>query len=386
MRILCATAVATTILATPATAAPAAPPPAAPPPAAQSVGRLLTELQKLYRQAEQATETYNATAVALKKQQREAALLGKDLTKARKDLTASRAAAGRLARRQYQGDSELSPYVRLLLARDPRSALDQGHVLRRLTDRRARTIDRLTAGEKHAASLATRSRKALDKQTALAGQQKKQRDTVRQKLAEVEKLLAGLSAEELAELSRLETAGTEKAQQSLLASGALGAPGPGGSPAATRAPSSAGDKAVRHAVRQIGKPYVWGAEGPESYDCSGLTSQAWAEAGRTIPRTSQEQWKQLPRVPLKSLRPGDLVVYFPDATHVALYLGDGLVVQAPRPGTKVKVSPIAANPLLGAVRPDPGAPPVDDYRPPKLPKGARDGSDTGYGSATAPDA
>ncbi|WP_240434719.1 C40 family peptidase [Streptomyces sp. YIM 130001] len=367
----------TTLLAGSAAAAPG-------PGEQQSVGQLLTQLQKLYRQAEQASETYNATEVALKKKRGEATLLGKDLSKARKQLTESRAAAGRLARRQYQGASELSPYVRLLLARDPQSALDQGHVVRRLADQRTKAIGRLADGEKQAASLATRSRAALKKQTALADRQKKQRDTVKKRLAEVEELLAGLSADELAELGRLETAGAEKAQKSLLASGALGAPGSPGSPAATRAPSSAGNKALRYAVRQIGKPYVWGAEGPKAYDCSGLTSQAWANAGDTIPRTSQEQWKELPKVPLKSLRPGDLVVYFPDATHVALYLGDGLVVQAPRPGTKVKVSPIAANPLLGAVRPDPGAPAVDDYSPPKLPKGARNGSDSGYGSASAP--
>ena len=103
--------------------------------------------------------------------------------------------------------------------------------------------------------------------------------------------------------------------------------------------------------------------------------------GRAIPRTSQEQWAELPHIALTSLRPGDLVVYFPKATHVAMYLGDGLVVQAPRPGARVKVSPIAANPLLGAVRPDPTATRWPGYHPPKLPEGAGQGADTGYSSA-----
>ncbi|MEV0503483.1 C40 family peptidase, partial [Streptomyces spectabilis] len=163
----------------------------------------------------------------------------------------------------------------------------------------------------------------------------------------------------------------DAAQRELVASGALGAPG------ARRAPSARGERAVRYAVAQIGKPYEWGAEGPASFDCSGLTQRAWGAGGREIPRTSQEQWARLPRVPLRQLRPGDLVVYFPKATHIALYLGDGLVVHAPRPGAKVKVSPLAANPLLGAVRPDRGATPVPDYRPPRLPAGARAGADTG---------
>ena len=117
------------------------------------------------------------------------------------------------------------------------------------------------------------------------------------------------------------------------------------------ASAAAGQRALRYALDQIGKPYVWGAEGPGSFDCSGLTFQAWAHAGRPIPRTSQEQWRRLRRVKLGELRPGDLVVYFKGATHVAIYAGDGMVVQAPRPGSRVKLSPLASNPLRGAVRP-----------------------------------
>ncbi len=78
------------------------------------------------------------------------------------------------------------------------------------------------------------------------------------------------------------------------------------------------------------------------------------------------------------------MIYFPGATHVAMYLGDGMVVQAPRPGARVKVSPVASNPLLGAVRPDQGAPPLRAYVPPPLPDDATAGADTGYGSAAGP--
>lgn len=87
---------------------------------------------------------------------------------------------------------------------------------------------------------------------------------------------------------------------------------------------------------------------------------------------------------MRNLRPGDLVIYFPKATHVAIYLGKGQVVQAPRPGSRVKVSPIAANPLLGAVRPDPLLKPLPSYTPPKLPQGAKTGKDRAYGEESAP--
>ncbi|MFF8915183.1 NlpC/P60 family protein [Streptomyces sp. NPDC015032] len=393
LSVACATALATIAVASPTAAAPVGPGPAAsdaakppvaaaPPPAlgpaaaGKGVAQLLTELKKLYQRAEEATETYNGTAAELKKRTAQAKKLNALSATARVALADSRDAAGQLAREQYQGRSDISSYLQLLLARDPEHLLDQEHVLRHAAAGRAATVKRLTGAEKRAGELAAESRKALDRQQVLAARQKKQRDTVRSRLKAVETKLSALSTAQLAEVSRLEQQGTAKAQRALVTSGAL--------PSA-RPPSRAGDEAVNYAMGQIGKPYVWGAEGPDSFDCSGLTSQAWAKAGRIIPRTSQEQWRQLPKVPLNALRPGDLVIYFPKATHVALYIGNGQVVQAPRPGSQVKVSPVASNPLLGAVRPDPQAAPLSAYRAPQLPQGATGGSDSGYSSSSAPE-
>ncbi|MEU0217607.1 NlpC/P60 family protein [Streptomyces sp. NPDC006265] len=384
------------------------------------VAGLLTDLQERYRKAEEATEAYNGTEEKLKKQRAETDRLDRALARARLSLHDSRGAAGRLARQQYQSSTDISPYVRLLLARDPQHAIEQGHVIGRLAQEWADTIGRLTGNERKAHELARKARTALDRQLALVERRKKERDEVRARLHDVEEMLASLSREQLTDLAEFERKGIAKAQKEFMASGALGDEDSGGDEAdgdnekikndedgkddgknrgsrgsgdtaRTPAPSAEGRRAVRYAVRQLGKPYEWGAEGPRAYDCSGLTSQAWAGAGTPIPRTSQEQWKRLERIPLDELRPGDLVVYFPKATHVGLYLGDGMVVQAPRPGAKVKVSPIAAKPVLGAVRPDPGGEPLRRYEPPELPEGAADGSDEGYGggdggyAAPAPD-
>ncbi|MGX1091290.1 cell wall-associated NlpC family hydrolase [Streptomyces albogriseolus] len=341
----------------------------------RSVPELLTDLQTLYREAEKATERYNATEEALAEQRAETERLEKALARTRLSLHDSRGAAGRLARQQYQSLSGLSPYVRLLLARDPQRALEQGHVIGQLARERAQTVGRLTGDARQADELARRAREALDERIALTERRGKERDQVVERLRDVEELLASLTADQLAELAELERGRVDEAQRALVASGAL---------SGANAPSAAGERAVRYAVEQLGKPYEWGAEGPETYDCSGLTSQAWRAAGAEVPRTSQEQWARLERIGLVELRPGDLVVYFHDATHVALYLGDGMVVQAPRPGARIKVSPVAANPVLGAVRPDPGGEPLEHYVPPELPEGATDWSDEGYGAVYAP--
>lgn len=242
---------------------------------------------------------------------------------------------------------------------------------------RAGTTARLAGDERRRDELARKARAALDARITLTERRKKERDDVRRRLDDVEEMVASLSAEQLHEVADLERTGVAERQRELEDSGALGED--------DGKPTAEGERAVRNAVRQLGKPYQWGAEGPRSYDCSGLTSWAWDRAGTPIPRTSQEQWAKLPRVPLDALRPGDLVVYFPEATHVALYLGDGLVVQAPHPGARVKVSPLAANPVLGAVRPDPDARPVRHYTPPKLPAAAPTGGDEGYASAAVPE-
>ncbi|MGW5972492.1 NlpC/P60 family protein [Streptomyces sp. NPDC055186] len=388
LRLVCTAAVAAgTVLApVPATAAPEPSESTAAEPRERSVAELLTDLQQLYRAVVKATEAYEATEERLAEQRAETRRLEGALARARLSLHDSRGAAGRLARHQYQNSTGISPYVRLLLARDPQHALDQGHVIGRLARNRADAVGRLTGSERRADELARRARGALADRLALTERRGRERDAVRERLGEVEELLASLSPGELAALAERERAEVARDQAQFLASGALGAPGASGAPGGGRAPSAAGDRAVRYAVEQIGKPYEWGAEGPEAYDGAGLTSEAWGAAGTTLPRTSREQWARLERVALDELRPGDLVVYFPEATHVALYLGDGMVVQAPRPGARVKVSPIAANPVLGAVRPDPAGESLRRHVPPELPEGATEGPDQAYARAYAPPA
>jgi peptidoglycan hydrolase CwlO-like protein len=205
------------------------------PPSAPPVARFLTDLQQLYRAAEQATEAYDATTEKLKRRRAEVARLDGQLARTRLDLWSSRVAAGRLARQQYQSSASLSPYVRLLFARDPQHALDEGHLIGQLTRERAATVNQLADAERSADTLARAARKALDDQLTLTDQQKKARDDVEQRLKDIEKRLVSLTPEQLAALTRFEQATAEAAQQTAPASGA---PDPERTPTAEATTSS----------------------------------------------------------------------------------------------------------------------------------------------------
>jgi peptidoglycan DL-endopeptidase CwlO len=109
--------------------------------------------------------------------------------------------------------------------------------------------------------------------------------------------------------------------------------------------------AVRTAYAQLGDPYRWGGTGPNSFDCSGLTSYAWRAAGVYLPHSSSAQYGSGRHVSRSSLRPGDLVFFYSPISHVGIYIGGGRMIDAPYPGTSVRITPISQLPYSGAVRP-----------------------------------
>jgi len=119
-------------------------------------------------------------------------------------------------------------------------------------------------------------------------------------------------------------------------------------------PSAVGTKgelALKFALAQIGKPYVYGGAGPDTYDCSGLAQRAWRAAGVQIPRTTQQQAGFGKPVPVKQMRPGDLVIFYADASHVGVYAGNGKVVVAPHQGAYVTIQPVKWMPIYNVRRP-----------------------------------
>lgn len=119
---------------------------------------------------------------------------------------------------------------------------------------------------------------------------------------------------------------------------------------ASAAPTSTGQKIADAAMSKQGAPYVWGATGPSSFDCSGLTSWAYKQVGKSIPRTSGAQASGGTPVSLNALQPGDIISYYSGASHVAIYIGDGKIVHAVNEGTPVQVNDINYMPINNAVR------------------------------------
>jgi cell wall-associated NlpC family hydrolase len=109
--------------------------------------------------------------------------------------------------------------------------------------------------------------------------------------------------------------------------------------------------AVSEALAQLGDSYVWGADGPSTFDCSGLTMYAWGKAGVSLSHSSKAQAGEGRRVSKSDLQPGDLIFYYSPITHVAMYLGNGRIVHAPRPGKSVEIAPMDEMPFNSAVRP-----------------------------------
>ncbi|MEU0664274.1 C40 family peptidase [Streptomyces lavendulocolor] len=308
----------------------------------KSLEQVRLELQSLYRQAGAATDAYNLAEEQTMKQSAENAKAEQAIVRGTGRINDLKNRAGAAARAQYRLGG-LPPEAQLMLTGDPQLFLD-GAV--RLSEAHKATKDILENLAAKQQEMAAYAKDASTRWRTLEAHRLRQAAAKRRieaRIAAARKLEDRLEEEELVRLRLLEQQGQRRAQSAWLRSGVRnGIEG---------AASHAGKKAVDFATAQIGKPYVWGAEGPKSYDCSGLTSQAWRTAGRSIPRTSQEQWRLLPRIEIKDLRSGDLIIYHADASHVGMYIGNGTMVHAPRPGRSVTVAGAGSMKILGVVRP-----------------------------------
>ncbi|GHI82640.1 NlpC/P60 family protein [Streptomyces xanthophaeus] len=314
-----------------------------PAPGAESLERVRKEIDGLYRQAGTATDAYNLAESEAKAQSDKIVEIAKLVVAGQEKIATLKSRAGAAARAQYRSGG-LPPGAKLALSESPSKYLDGTDLLRQGEKATSDMLSELGRTQTDLEQYAKDASAQWEKLEANRIKQEASKKEVEAKIKAAEELENKLEAEEKARLIQLEHDAQYKAQKAWLSSGAM--------KDVNGLATDAGKAAVQYATAQIGKPYVWGAEGPGSFDCSGLTSQAWRAAGKGIPRTSQEQLRLLPKVALKDMRPGDLIIYFDDATHVGMYVGDGAMVHAPRPGRNVTMAGAGSMPIKAVVRPD----------------------------------
>ncbi|MEU2668000.1 NlpC/P60 family protein [Streptomyces sp. NPDC007164] len=309
----------------------------------KSLEEVRKEIDDLYRKAGAATDAYNLAEEKAEKQSGEIVKLARATVVGQSRIAELKSQAGAQAREQYRTGG-LPPGAQLMLSDDPQLFLDGVNRVREGQHAAQGVLGELTRTQQDLETYTKDASTNWKKLEANRIKQAKAKKKINAQIAAAKKLESRLKKEERARLLKLEQEAAYKQQTAWLSSGAL--------KDINREASARGKEAVAFATAQIGKPYVWGAEGPRSYDCSGLTSQAWAAAGRPIPRTSQEQWRLLPHIAIKDMRPGDLIIYHSDASHVGMYIGDGAIIHAPRPGRNVTLAGAGSMQILGVVRPD----------------------------------
>lgn len=302
---------------------------------AESPEAVRAEVDRLYEHAEKATEQYNEADERADRLRREVADAQDRAARGQEQINRMRSTLGSVAGAQYRSGG-MDPALALLLSEDPDTYLDKAEVLARLGERHTAALRDLRRAQRHLGqerSEATRKLAELERARSAVARHKR---SVEAKLAEARRLLNSLPAAWREAYDRASRSGR---------AGGLDLPG-GFGPSSSRAAA-----AVEAARSVIGRPYVWGANGPRGFDCSGLTQWSYAQAGVGLPRTSQAQRYAGRQVPLSEARPGDLVTYRSDASHVAMYVGNGQVVHAPYPGASVRYDPVGMMPIASVTRP-----------------------------------
>lgn len=301
------------------------------------------KIDGLYGRATSATDAYNLAEERADNQSAELVRLASEIVNGQVRIDRLKRQAGAAARAQYRAGG-LPPEAQLMLTDDPQLFLDGAGRVQRGQKATKDLLGQMTKAQDNLTAYTKKAGAEWTKLEASRVKQAKAKKEIQRQIKAAKKIEAGLEKEERDRLLMLEQQDAAKAQAAWLSSGSL--------KDINGKASAQGKKAIEYAMAQVGKPYVWGAEGPASFDCSGLTSQAWLAAGQAIPRTSQEQWRLLPRVAVGDMRPGDLIIYHDDASHVGMYVGDGSIVHAPRPGRQVTLTGAGSMVILGVVRPD----------------------------------
>ena len=295
-----------------------------------------SKVDALYREAEIATEKYNGAKEKAESAEKSLGELRDEAARKTEKLNSARDGLGSIAAAQYRSGG-IDPAVQLALSSDPDQYLERAALADRADSRQAATVNSVRKQLQEINQLRTEADETLADLTSRQAELKKNKKTVTKKLDAAKRLLAQLNGEQRAKLT-----GEDRASRTADRGGVSGTP--------AKAPNSRASAAVSYAYKALGSPYVWGATGPNAFDCSGLTQAAYRSAGVDLPRTTYAQIAAGHRVPRSQLQPGDLVFFYQGISHVGIYVGNGQMIHAPNPSAPVRLAPINQMPFAGAAR------------------------------------
>ena len=304
-----------------------------------SKSEVKAKVDKLYEEASAATEKYNGAKEKADKLEKQTERLRDSVARGQSELNKLRNGLGAMATAQYRSGA-VDPSMQLFLSSDPDQYLSRAATLDQLSGKQAVELKQIQDKQRALAQQRKEAKGKLDQLESTRKELGKKKKDIQGKLGKARSLLNELTAEERRQIAEEENrASRDAGDRADLGSDDEATPAPG------RASS-----AYAAAQGKIGSPYVWSASGPNSFDCSGLTSWAFKQAGISIPRVSQEQANIGTRVSQGQLVPGDLVFFYNDLHHVGFYAGNGQILHAPKPGANVRYESINNMPFMFGVR------------------------------------
>ena len=297
-----------------------------------SIEQVQQRVDALYEQAEIATEQAHTINLDVQDARQRLARLRADIAKQEREFEALREVLAHAASDMY-ATGGIDPSMQMMLSSNPEDFLLQAQSLDQVLRSQDADLRRAETAQLLLAQTKTRADQELVRLRDLQAKAQKQRDTANANLAEAQDLLSRLKRAERQRLADLQA--QRAANAAAAARNAPAAPAP--TPSTSSSGSGRGSTAVAYALAQVGKPYVFGAAGPDAFDCSGLTMAAWAQAGVSLSHSASAQYAATSRVDSGSLIPGDLVFFYSDIHHVGMYVGNGMFVHAANPTDGVLV-------------------------------------------------
>jgi peptidoglycan DL-endopeptidase CwlO len=307
-----------------------------------TIGEVQAQVNTLQAKVDQIGEQYDAASQQLSTAKSRLAQVNREAKQAQTRFDAARTELVQVAVASYM-DAGQTSVLGLLTSGDPSAVLDQASLIEQVAGMHNEQASQFLGDAQQLTSVVSERQRTEQGMAAVQTQLASQKKSMTKLLASKQATLDSLTAAQQAQVQANTVGGSQPSSGTTQATYT----GPTGSQA---------DTAVQFVYNQLGCPYVWGGTGPcaDGFDCSGLVQAAWAAAGVDIPRDTYEQWAALPHIATSAIVPGDLL-YYAGESHVAMYVGDGYIIDAPQTGEDVEKIPMntdwyAAN-FDGAVSP-----------------------------------